>query len=152
MKNITHNKEIIKIIKLYLPAQNPTGNTMLNPILGQAGVNSGEFTKRFNEASKPYKKDVVLKVKIFSYIDKTFDISLDLPPLSYILNEEMFLQIGKKKLQEDNIVFETKINLSKIYKVAYMLKELGFDKSIFKIVKLLLGTLKSMHCLVINDL
>ena len=152
MLKILSNKEIIKVIKLYLPAQNPTSNSMLNPILGQAGVNSVEFNKKFIELSRNYKKDVVLKIRILLYIDKTFDIVLNMPTLSYILNEEMFVQIGKRKLQEEVFVFEQKINLSKIYKISFILRELGFDKSILKIVKLILSTLKSMHCIVINDI
>jgi large subunit ribosomal protein L11 len=152
MKQKTVGKEIVKTIKLYLPAQNPTANTMLNPTLGQSGVNSSEFVKKFTEMSKIYKLNIILRVRVYVFSDKTFEIVLGLPSLSYILNEEMLKFSGLKSLSEDNIIFGTKIALSSVYKIAFFLKQFGFSGNMKSIVSLLLGTLKSMHCLVINDL
>jgi large subunit ribosomal protein L11 len=147
-------KEIIKILKLYVPAQNPTGNSMLNPILGQAGLNSAEFIKKFTEISKNFKQNVVLKVQIYVFSDKTFEIIVGLPSLSYILNEEMLKYSGLKFLLDDNIIFGSKISLSNVYKIAFLLQKIQFFEKIdlILIVRLLFGTLKSMHCIIINDL
>lgn len=147
-----NGKEVVKLIKLYIPSQNESANPLLNPTLGQAGINSFEFKKKFTELSTVFKKNVVLRVKIFSYIDKTFDVEIGLPPVSYILNEEMFKKSGIKVLDEENFVFGQKINLSNLYRISFMLHEMGFGKSIVSILKLLLGSLKSMHCVVLNDL
>ena len=53
------NKELVKTIKLFLPAQNASGLTNLNAILGQAGVNAFEFGKQFNVLSNIFLKDVI---------------------------------------------------------------------------------------------
>lgn len=147
-------KEIIKILKLYVPAQNPTGNPMLNPIMGQAGLNSSEFVKKFTEMSKFFKQNVVLRVHVYIFNDKTFEIFIEFPSLSYVLNEEMLKYNGIKNLLDDNIIFGSKISLSNIYKIAFFLKKIKFNDKLdlILIVRLLFGTLKSMHCNIINDL
>lgn len=147
-------KEIVKILKLYVPSQNPTGNPMLNPIMGQAGINSSEFVKKFTEMSKFFKQNVVLRVRIYIFSDKTFEIFVGLPSLSYILNEEMLKYNGLKLLLDDNIVFGSKISLSNVYKIAFFLKKFKFNdqNDLNLILRLLFGTLKSMHCSIINDL
>src|SRR6187401_2055050 len=98
-------KEIVKKLKLYLPAQNASHNPTLNPTLGHDGINSMEFVKRFNEVSKNYKANILLNVLVFVFVDKTFELFVSISPISFLINEEIFKELGFKILQEDNFTF-----------------------------------------------
>lgn len=152
MKKKYNNKEIVKIIKLFLPAQNHSVNNMLNAILGQAGVNSFEFGKQFEEVSKIYKKNVVLNVKVIIFTDKTFNIHIDMPPVSYMVVEEFCMLNNIKKLPDDSSIKLNALTLSKLYKISFFLFMLRSDLSLKSIVFSLFGSLRSMHCIVINDI
>lgn len=151
MKNYT-NKKILKVINLILPAQNPTVNTMLNPILGQAGVNSFEFNKIFMEKSKNLTLNVLVSVKVYVFIDKTFDVVVGKIPLSYSLMEEQYLNSGIKILVENVDIKLKEMPLSLVYKILFLLAYKGYYENITKTsLSSILGTIKSMHIAVIND-
>ena len=52
-------KKIIKKVKVSAPAGKATPAPPLGPTLGQAGVNIGDFTKKFNDATKGMMGDIV---------------------------------------------------------------------------------------------
>ena len=128
-------KDIIKTIQLILPAQNASANSMLNAILGQAGVNSFEFNKKFTELSKSYEVNVILSVQVLVFIDKTFEVIIKGPSITYLLNEEVFFFNKKFKLSEDELPSVSNIGLSKVYEIAFFFKTSKFirEKFYFKI-------------------
>ena len=85
-------KKIIKKVKVTAPAGKATPAPTLGPTLGQAGVNIGDFTKKFNEATKNMAGDMI-PVVISVYEDRTYSFVLKTPPTSSLILKA----IGKEK-------------------------------------------------------
>ena len=85
-------KKIIKTVKVIAPAGKATPAPPLGPTLGQAGVNIGDFTKKFNEATKAMAGDMI-PVVISVYEDRTYSFVLKTPPTSSLILKA----IGKEK-------------------------------------------------------
>jgi large subunit ribosomal protein L11 len=85
-------KKITKRVKVIAPAGKATPAPPLGPTLGQAGVNIGDFTKKFNEATKGMMGDMI-PVVITVYEDRTYDFVLKTPPASSLILKA----IGKEK-------------------------------------------------------
>jgi len=85
-------KKIIKKVKVTAPAGKATPAPPLGPTLGQAGVNIGDFTKKFNEATKNMAGDMI-PVVISVYEDRTYSFVLKTPPTSSLILKA----IGKEK-------------------------------------------------------
>ncbi len=74
-------KEVIKIIKLQLPAGKANPAPPVGPALGQHGVNIMEFCKAFNAKTQD-KAGWVIPVEISVYNDRSFTFILKTPPAS----------------------------------------------------------------------
>lgn len=85
-------KKIIKKVKVIAPAGRATPAPPLGPTLGQAGVNIGDFTKKFNEATKDMMGDMI-PVLITVYDDRSYSFVLKTPPASSLILKA----IGKEK-------------------------------------------------------
>jgi len=85
-------KKITKKLKLQIAGGKANPAPPVGPALGQAGVNIGEFVKRFNDATKTMMGDIV-PVEISVYEDRTFDFILKTPPASSLILKA----IGKEK-------------------------------------------------------
>jgi len=85
-------KKITKKLKLQVPGGKATPAPPIGPALGQAGINIGEFVKRFNDATKTMVGDIV-PVQISVYEDRSFDFVLKTPPASALILKA----IGKEK-------------------------------------------------------
>lgn len=77
-------KKIIKKVKVTAPAGKATPAPPLGPTLGQAGVNIGDFTKKFNDATKDKMGDMI-PVVISVYDDRSYDFVLKTPPTSSLI-------------------------------------------------------------------
>lgn len=89
-------KKIIKKVKVSAPAGKATPAPPLGPTLGQAGVNIGDFTKKFNDATKNMMGDIV-PVVISVYEDRTYDFVLKTPPASSLILKAAGLEKGSGK-------------------------------------------------------
>ncbi|MES3031524.1 MAG: 50S ribosomal protein L11 [Patescibacteria group bacterium] len=89
-------KKIIKKVKVSAPAGKATPAPPLGPTLGQAGVNIGDFTKKFNEATKNMMGDIV-PVVITVYEDRTYDFVLKTPPASSLILKAVGIEKGAGK-------------------------------------------------------
>lgn len=85
-------KKITKQLKLVIPAGKATPAPPIGPALGQAGINIGDFTKKFNDATKGMMGDIV-PVVITVYEDRSYDFVLKTPPASSLILKA----IGKEK-------------------------------------------------------
>ena len=79
-------KEIVKKIKLQIPAGQATPAPPVGTILGPAGINLQEFCTRFNEASRDKMGDV-LPVEISMYDDRSYDFVLKTPPAAFLIKK-----------------------------------------------------------------
>ena len=89
-------KKIIKKEKVSAPAGKATPAPPLGPTLGQAGVNIGDFTKKFNDATKGMMGDIV-PVVITVYDDRSYDFVLKTPPASSLILKAVGIEKGSGK-------------------------------------------------------
>ncbi|HEY4511473.1 MAG TPA: 50S ribosomal protein L11 [Candidatus Paceibacterota bacterium] len=106
-------KKITKKLKLVIPAGKANPAPPVGPALGQAGVNIGEFVKRFNDATKTMVGDIV-PVEISVYEDRTFDFVLKTPPASSLILKALKQEKGSGKPNTAKIGTITKAQLKEI--------------------------------------
>ncbi|MBI5005097.1 MAG: 50S ribosomal protein L11 [Candidatus Lloydbacteria bacterium] len=76
--------KVTKKLKLQIPGGAATPAPPVGPALGQAGVNIGEFVKRFNDATAQMRGDII-PVEISVFEDRSFNFVLKTPPASSLL-------------------------------------------------------------------
>ena len=89
-------KEIVKRIKLQIPAGKATPAPPVGTVLGPAGINLQEFCTKFNDATRDKMGDV-LPVEISIYEDRTFDFVLKTPPAAFLLKKVAKIKSGASK-------------------------------------------------------
>jgi len=106
-------KKIIKKVKVIAPAGKATPAPPLGPTLGQAGVNIGDFTKKFNDATKGMMGDMI-PVVITVYEDRTYDFVLKTPPASSLILKALGKEKGSGKPNLSKVGTLTKAQLKEI--------------------------------------
>lgn len=106
-------KEVVKKIKLQIPAGKATPAPPVGTVLGPAGINLGEFCTKFNDASKDKMGDV-LPVEISIYDDRTFTFVLKTPPAAFLLKKAAKIEKASKKGANEIVATITKEELRKI--------------------------------------
>ena len=86
-------KEVIKIIKLQVPAGKANPAPPVGPALGQHGVNIMEFCKAFNAKTQD-KSGWIIPVEISVYNDRSFTFIMKTPPASDLLKKAAGVQSG----------------------------------------------------------
>lgn len=86
-------KKILKTIKIQAIGGKATPAPPLGPVLGQAGINIGEFTNQFNEQTRESRMGEVVPAVINVYDDRSFDFVLKTSPASRLILKA----IGKDK-------------------------------------------------------
>lgn len=90
-------KKLTKLIKVQAKGGKATPAPPLGPVLGQAGINIGEFVNQFNEKTRDRMGDIV-PVVISVYDDRTFDFVVKVSPMSRLILKK----IGKEKGAQKN--------------------------------------------------
>ena len=85
-------KKLIKALKLQIPGGKATPAPPLGPVLGQAGVNIGEFVNQFNGMTRENMGEMV-SVAMNVYDDRSFDFVIKTPPVSALLKK--FAKVDK---------------------------------------------------------
>ena len=89
-------KEVVKKIKLQIPAGKATPAPPVGTALGPAGINLQDFCTRYNDATKDKMGDII-PVEISVYEDRTFDFVLKTPPAAELLKKAAGISKGSKK-------------------------------------------------------
>lgn len=89
-------KKITKLVKLQIPAGKATPAPPIGPALGQAGINIGEFTKKFNDETKDKMGDIV-PVVITVFEDRSYAVKYKTPPASRLVLKLAGLEKGSSK-------------------------------------------------------
>ncbi len=92
-------KKLVKKIKVQAIGGKATPAPPLGPVLGQAGINIGEFVNQFNDQTRERMGEVVPTV-ISVYDDRTFDFIVKVSPMSRLILKK----IGKDKGSSKNLV------------------------------------------------
>jgi len=133
-------KQVLKVVKLMVPAGKATPAPPVGSVLGQAGVNIREFVKQFN-ARTAGQGDFIVPVVVTVYTDKSFTFELKTPPASDLLRKAAKIEKGSG---EPNKTKVAKLPLSEIRKIAEIkMKDLN-AKDIDGAMKIIIGTAKSM--------
>ena len=106
-------KKIVKKVKVIAPAGKATPAPPLGPTLGQAGVNIGDFTKKFNDATKGMIGDLI-PVVISVYEDRTYDFVLKTPPTSSLILKALKKEKGSGKPNTVKVGTLTKAQVKEI--------------------------------------
>ena len=109
-------KEVVKVIKLQIPAGAANPSPPVGPALGQAGVNIMAFCKEFNAATQKQSGDV-LPVVISVYKDKSFTFVTKRPPAGNLLKKAAGLASGSKEPNKTKVGKLTKAQLMEVVKV-----------------------------------
>jgi large subunit ribosomal protein L11 len=91
-------KKVMKKIKVQATGGKATPAPPLGPVLGQAGINIGEFVNQFNEKTRDRMGDVV-PVELTVYEDRSFDFIIKTSPASRLILKK----IGKDKGSGKNL-------------------------------------------------
>lgn len=89
-------KQVVKKIKLQIPAGKATPAPPVGTVLGPAGINLQEFCTKYNDATRDKMGDV-LPVEISIYEDRTFDFVLKTPPAAFLLKKVAKIKSGAAK-------------------------------------------------------
>ena len=106
-------KEVVKKIKLQIPAGKATPAPPVGTVLGPAGINLQEFCTKFNDATRDKNGDII-PVEISLYEDRTFDFVLKTAPAGFLIKKAAKIQKGGTKGANEVVATITKADLRAI--------------------------------------
>jgi large subunit ribosomal protein L11 len=106
-------KKIVKKIKIIASGGAAAMTPAMGQVLGPAGINIGEFIKRFNDASKEMRGDLVPAV-ITVYEDRSYDFILKTPPVSSLILKALGKEKGSGKPNTVKVGTLTKAQVKEI--------------------------------------
>jgi len=133
-------KTIVNKLKLQIPAGKAIPAPPLGPALGQAGINIGEFTKQFNDATSDKMGDII-PVIVNVYDDRSYDITYKTPPASFLILKALGLKKGSGK---NTLKKVGKITRAQLEEIAEVKKADLNAHDIDAAVKIISGTARSM--------
>lgn len=133
-------KEIKQKLKLQIPAGKAAPAPPLGPALGQAGINIGEFTKQFNDATADKMGDII-PVLINVYDDRSYDITYKTPPASSLILKALNIKSGSGRPNTKKVGTLTRSQVEDIAKIK--MEDLSAT-SLEEASKIIEGTCRSM--------
>ncbi len=133
-------KKVIKALKLQIPAGKANPAPPVGPALGQAGVNIGEFVKRFNDATAQMAGDII-PVVISVFEDRTFDFALKTPPAASLVKKAINIESGSGNPNTKKV---GKITRAQVREIAERKMVDMNAKDIEGAMKMIEGTCKSL--------
>ena len=133
-------KKIVKKIKIIAQGGAAAMTPAMGQVLGPAGINIGEFLKKFNDASKDMRGDLV-PAEISVYEDRTYDFVLKTPPASSLILKALGKESGSGKPNTSKIGTLTKAQVREI--AEKKMKDLSAN-DIEAAIKIISGSARSM--------
>lgn len=106
-------KEIVKVLKLQIPAGQANPSPPVGPALGQAGVQIMDFCKAFNAATQAQSGDL-LPVVITVYKDKSFTFITKQPPAAVLLKKAAKIASGSGEPNKTKVGSITRAQLMEV--------------------------------------
>ena len=139
-------KKLVKTIKVQSKGGKATPAPPLGPVLGQAGINIGEFVNQFNEQTRDRMGEVV-PIVISVYDDRTFTFVTKTSPASRLILKA----IGKEKGSSKNKTSKAgNITMAQIREIAEIKAVDMTAASVEAAMKTIAGTARSMGVNVIE--
>ena len=133
-------KEIDVKIKLQAPGGQATPAPPIGPVLGQHGINIGQFVSQFNERTKDLNGTIV-PVVISLYKDKSFTFEVKSPPAAVLLKQVAELAKGSGVPNKEKVGTITSKQLREIAETKFEdLNAYDIDQA----MKIIAGTARSM--------
>jgi len=133
-------KKIKAVVKLHIKAAEATPAPPVGPALAQHGVNIGEFTQKFNEATKD-NQGFKIPVEINVYEDRSFDFKLHQPPAAELIKKAIGIEKGSGTPNRKSVATISKAQLREVAK--RKMEDLNTD-DIEQAMKIIAGTAKSL--------
>ena len=109
-------KELVRKLKLQLPAGKATPAPPVGTALGPLGVNSGEFCVKYNDATRDRMGDIV-PVEISVYDDRSFELRFLTPPTPFLIKKYAKVKKGSSKGASEVVGSITKEQLREIAEI-----------------------------------
>lgn len=133
-------KKITKILKLQIPGGKAVPGQALGPVLGGAGIQIGEFVKRFNDETKDRVGDLVPTV-VEVYEDRTYNLIYKTEPAANLILKALGKEKGSGKTNTSKIGSLTKAQIQAI--AEKKMSDLNAN-NIEGAIKIISGTARSM--------
>ena len=109
-------KEVVKKIKLQIPAGKATPAPPVGTVLGPAGINLQDFCTKYNDATRDKMGDI-LPVEITIYDDRSFDFVIKTPPTPFLLKKYAKIDKGSVKGANEVVATLTKEQIREIAEI-----------------------------------
>ncbi len=133
-------KKVTKMLKLQIPGGKAVPGQALGPALGSAGINIGEFVKRFNDETKTRVGETVPTI-IEVYDDRSYKMIYKTEPASQMILKTLKKEKGSGKPNVEKIGTLTKAQVKEI--ALKKLADLNTD-DVNAAMKMVEGTARNM--------
>ena len=108
--------QLVKEIKLQIPAGKATPAPPVGTVLGPAGINLQEFCTKYNDATRDKMGDI-LPVVISIYDDRSFNFVIKTPPTAFLVKKICNVKKGSAKGSKEPVGTMSKEQLKQIAEI-----------------------------------